>query len=140
MYTLRPTIKAMKSIGFAIIYGGKKDGVLMVNEDQFRLTEWDRIFIETDFGNHLSISQVELANTFELLSRQSYDRWRNDRDALRQQPNLIEDEINASIKSIQSLGEAYRARVASEVHVPEEWIDASRRAAETFEQSDGHQG
>lgn len=82
---LRPLNTEMHQVGNAIIYGG-----MDTNYDPSAPREGQIFFVESDFGNHMKLSWAEICERWTVVGWQDYREWRQARDELINQPNLIQ--------------------------------------------------
>lgn len=82
---LRPRDPSKYQVGNAICYGGDhKIYGFPVGE----VSEAEVFFVETDFGNHMTLTWGELENMFTVAGWQDYGEWRAARAQLQEQPPL----------------------------------------------------
>jgi len=87
---LRLASKDGNKVGNAILYGGD-DGMLTLGSMVGQVDEpKDRYYVETDFGNHMTLTWGEINELYDIKGVQSYDHWKSERQRLREEPNLIE--------------------------------------------------
>jgi len=87
---LRLLTKGGGRVGNAILYGGD-DGMIDLASMIGQVGEpKDIYYVETDFGNHMHLTWDEVQEMFYINGVQSYDRWKEERARLQQEPNLIE--------------------------------------------------
>lgn len=84
--------------GNGIMYGGcKKENPAFMHQIMQETADYSGIeshyevfYVETDFGNHMSLSWSELNSMFEVVGVRNYFQWLADRKYLQSQPNLVE--------------------------------------------------
>lgn len=75
-------------IGNGILYGGAE---ATPNEREPLRSEGPQTyFVETDFGNHMRLSWAEVNEIFTVAGVMDYTYWRQERNYLRDQSNLIQ--------------------------------------------------
>jgi len=85
---LRPKDSSKYGVGNAILYGGEhKIYGFPVKE----VNEAEVFFIETDFGNHMTLTWGEVSEMFIVAGWQDYAEWRKIREDLLMQPPLTSD-------------------------------------------------
>lgn len=87
---LRPKDPSKHQVGNAILYGGEAK---IYGHPMGEVNETEIFFIETDFGNHLTLTWGEVMEMFTVAGWQHYDDWKRARHNLQQQPNLIERKV-----------------------------------------------
>lgn len=90
---LRPRDPSKHQVGNAILYGGDHRiygtlpgtiGGIPLGE----VSEAEVFFVETDFGNHMTLTWREVEEMFTVAGWQDHDEWRAARAELQNQPRL----------------------------------------------------
>lgn len=85
------TAKSGRQHGNGILYGGSLKTYHMFEPDKYQ--EIEVFYVETDFGNHMTLNWDEVMEMFEVVGWANYDEWRRDRDALREHPRLDQQDM-----------------------------------------------
>lgn len=76
-------------IGNGILYGGAE---ATPNEREPLRSEGPQTyFVETDFGNHMRLTWNEVNELFTIEGVMDYSFWKQEREFLRQQPNIMQN-------------------------------------------------
>ena len=86
---LRPRDPSQYQVGNAIIYGGGTKFYHGFAEGEVS-TQAEVFYVESDFGNHMTMLWPEIEAMWIVVGWQDYEEWRSNRDELRGKPNLIE--------------------------------------------------
>lgn len=84
---LRPRDPSKFQVGNAILYGGDRK---LEFDDKLSVIDNEVFYVETDFGNHMTLTWREVEEMFTIAGWQSYEDWKAARRALQSQPNLIQ--------------------------------------------------
>ena len=93
---LIPRNPSEHQVGNVIIYGGATKFYHNFDKDKVvpKIVPPTQVyFVETDFGNHMTMLWSEIETLWITAGWRDYTEWRSKRDELRSQPNLIEKEI-----------------------------------------------
>jgi len=99
---MKKSRRSKHQVGNAILYGGDHRiygtmpgsiGGIPLGE----VSEAEVFFVETDFGNHMTLTWGELEQMFTIAGWQSYESWKAARNELRHQPNLYQKETHAEL-------------------------------------------
>lgn len=82
---LRPRDPSQHQVGNAILYGGDHR---IYGFPVGEVSEAEVFFIETDFGNHMTLTWAEVEAMFTIAGWQDYAEWRKARRQLQEQPPL----------------------------------------------------
>ena len=88
MLALKAKTNSDRQHGNGILYGGTRK----MYQNPFK--EVEVFFVETDFGNHMTLTWPEVIEMFEVVAVRDYDQWKEDRRQLQNEPNLIERASN----------------------------------------------
>lgn len=86
---LRPKDPTAHKVGNAILYGGKHK---FYQHPADKPSEAEAFYVETDFGNHMTLTWREVEEMFVVVGWQDYGEWKDNRRHLLEQPNLIEQD------------------------------------------------
>lgn len=88
MLLLRAKATPDRQHGNGIMYGGGTKIYNTIGD----FVQKEVFYVETDFGNHMTLTWGELNEMFEVVGVRDYGNWRMDRSQLQSQPNLIESQ------------------------------------------------
>lgn len=86
---LRPRDPANHKVGNAILYGGVHRHYQHPID---KPSEAEVFFVETDFGNHMTLTWREVEEMFVVSGWQDYEEWKANRRHLQSLPNLFDQE------------------------------------------------
>lgn len=91
MLLLRAKTSDGRQHGNGIMYGGTRKQYFGFSETEPH-TDHEVFYVETDFGNHMTLSWTELTDMFDVVGVRDYQKWKADRAYLQSQPNRIDEE------------------------------------------------